>query len=224
MRQYICCYNMFLPGKSWWMKMLIYLAYPLLAIWSVRTINIEGCGYLFEASTLLLAMEISVDFFIVGPFVYKNAKVPEYIKSLTKWPDCMKKALVMDGIRRFGCLAVAEFGAFILLGFRPGGWAGVGVGFEQAVFILMAAFVLEELTFLGTRRCSSWWVMFILYMCSMLSWIFCGQQFVWGHVMVKMHWLVIILLLFAGIGLVRLQIWQVVRAIERRGLYEALEK
>lgn len=224
MRQYIRCYNMFLPGKTWWMKLFIYLVYPLLAIWVIQIVDTEAFACFFEATVPLLATEVAVDFYTVSPFVYKNAKVHEYLKSLTRWPDCIKKALVMDGIRRFGCLAVAEFGTFFLLGIRPGGWEYAGVGFEQAMFFLVAAFALEELTLLGTRRCSSEWIIVMLCMCCVFSWIFWGSLLRWGLFMVKMHWIIIILLLFVGIGLVRLQIRQVVRDIERRGFYEGLEE
>lgn len=150
MKQYICCYQMFLPGNYSWLKLFLYLVYPLAAIWiSLIGVPVGSFSCLIIAPMIMTTVEIMLDYFFFGGIMSKDTNRLEYLITSYRGMACLEKSLVTDSIRRFVSAAVIELGVYFAIGAEIRQADGVSIW--HALFFLFVAFLIEELTIGITR-------------------------------------------------------------------------
>lgn len=95
-------YNLFIPGKLMWIKKaLLYFVYPAVFFLLVWAGAASGMDTLFFAMlTILVAVEIAIDVFIMAGIQKKDARVHKYLRVPFNGKEFLRKALLGDAIRR----------------------------------------------------------------------------------------------------------------------------
>ena len=120
MRKSIRCYHLFFPGNSIWLKLLLYLVYPLFVIGLALGIRLllgdilPAYLSLLLAGALVLTTEITVDFFFFGGIASKDTNRLEYMKTSAEVKNVWRKGLIVDAVRRFVTIAGILTGTFFL--------------------------------------------------------------------------------------------------------------
>lgn len=115
MKKYIQSYHMFLPGNALWVKLLLYIVYPLAVMGVVLFGKDEGMIDSMVISSLLIIMiEVILDSELFGSIIAEGTKKLEYLKISYKGKDCLTSGLIGDACRRFGTAAVVQLGSYFL--------------------------------------------------------------------------------------------------------------
>lgn len=178
MKQYIRCYQMFLPGNYLWLKLCLYLLYPLAAI-RLALIGIHAGAFncLITAPMIITAFEIMLDYFFFGGIASKDTNRLEYLKTSYRGTACLKKGLTVDSIRRFLSAAVIELGVYFAIGAQIRQEDGIGIW--QVLFFVFVIFFIEELAFEITRRFTYIWINALVYCMIDLAWLVFLMGFRW---------------------------------------------
>lgn len=177
MKQYIQCYRVFLPGNRLWMKISMYLIYPLVAIW-LALLGINGGSFtcIALAPMMILAFEVMVDFLLFGGITSKDTNRLEYLKTTYNGMSCFKNALIADTVRRFLSAFVIEFGIYLVICVRN---RKDGVGVLQVLFFVFVTFLIEEIMLWIARHFTSIWINSLLYCIFDMGWLFFLAWFHW---------------------------------------------
>ena len=108
MKEYKKCYQVFLSQK--WLRLILYRVYPilpiLLSIWILSRGPLHNILLLFFFSSIILEVEIFLDYFAFGGIASKETNRLEYLKTSVRGMPTLQKALVFDGLRRLGCITI----------------------------------------------------------------------------------------------------------------------
>ena len=159
MRTTIRSYHTFLPGNYIWLKVLIYLLYPIIGIFggmilcSLLPIDKEaalavnmvltGCG--------IIVFEFLLDYFAFGGIASKDTGRLEYLKTSVKGEEILKKGLIADVVRRFLSIAVILSGEFVVTNIAFGSSEEDHYGTGQILLAILLMFVLSEIGLCITR-------------------------------------------------------------------------
>lgn len=147
MREWIKSYHVFLSGRL--RKIVAYLILPIFLL---------GIGYAFKMamgesiagvsvlSTLIVTLEIFLDYFVFGGIASKDTNKLEYLKTSIKGMDVLKRSLIVDVIRRFVGLGIVVFGMKYICGYEYSN--------GQAFVWTICYFMLSELALAVTRHFS----------------------------------------------------------------------
>lgn len=108
MKEIMRSYHVFLPRA--WVKWCIYLLYPVLSVGGLYTLDDKMCFFPFIcvaiAGGIIIAVEYMLDGYVFAGIATKETNRLEYLKTSVKGIPLLKKALMVDGIRRFCSTAV----------------------------------------------------------------------------------------------------------------------
>ena len=148
MREWIKSYHIFLPGR--WGKWIVYVLLPAVLF---------GIGYVFGKgvlngyiaiiilSSLIISIEIYMDYFILGGIAAKDTNKLEYLKTSIKGMKVLKKGLIADGVRRFFSISLIVYGLKYMFGY--------GFTNGQVLTLVLCYFVLSETALIITRHFTS---------------------------------------------------------------------
>ena len=215
MKQYLRCYQMFLPGNYLWL--ILNIVYPAIVIaFAYRMRGYGNTTCLILASVLAMSVEILLDYFSFSGLASKKEQQMEYLKSSPVGLDCLKKSLVTDAARRFASITVIVFCVWLVLGGKGEGTEGIGLIFLLIVF----TFLMEEVAFCITRYFSLIWLNMIVCGAMEMVWLMCVKHVYWdiyeGNGMMMILPCVIVL----GIAAFSVNVWQIMRQT-RRSFYDA---
>lgn len=156
MRKAIRCYHMFLPGNSVWLKIVLYLGYPLLLLGAVLGNQLILRGWIpaylciFLVTGMVLVAEIVSDFFIYGGITSKDTGRLEYLKTSTKVKAVLTKSLIVDAARRFFSIGCILTGTFFLVSATERKEYGIHI--RYLVELILAVYLLSTVA-VGITRC-----------------------------------------------------------------------
>lgn len=165
MREAIKGYHMFLPGG--WLKWCIYLLYPLCVIGGMYAMNryllyfAQICVGL--TCCILVAVEMCLDTYVFLGIGARDTNRLEYLKTSAKGMPLLKKALVMDGIRRFLSMLVMMIGLYFIA--KTGNAGEAAFSLPGSLLCAMLVFAMIEFAFVFTRLSTNVWLnMVVLYL------------------------------------------------------------
>lgn len=108
MKETIKSYHMFLPRA--WVKWILYLFYPAITIGGMCVLCNKISIFYFIctafAGGIIIGVEYMLDGFVFAGIASKQTNRLEYLKTSIKGIPMLKRALIVDGIRRFCSITV----------------------------------------------------------------------------------------------------------------------
>ena len=151
MREWIKSYHIFLSGR--WSKWVVYVLFPVV-FFGIGSVFGKGVlnGYfaMIILSSLIVSLEIGMDYFIFGGIAARDTNKLEYLKTSVKGMSVLKKSLIADGVRRFLSISLIVFGLKYLFGY---GFIG-----GQLLTLALCYFGLSEGALIITRHFTSLWL------------------------------------------------------------------
>ena len=213
MKQYIRSYRMFLPGNYLWVKLLLYIIYPVITIWITRHFLPSGALACLVIAPIIMTIEIMFDYFFFGGIASKDTSRLEYLKTSCKGMQYLKKGLIMDAVRRLGSMAVIELGIYFMIGEKTRKEDGVSI--LQALFFLFSAFLIVELALCITRIFTDIWVSVLVYCLAGMLWMGIIMEIQWYAFMEIAKVFLILALVVAGVSVVWFNIRMIMKRAER---------
>lgn len=215
MKQYIRSYQMFFPGNYIWVKLLLYIIYPVFTIGAARFfLPLPGGAFIcLVMAPFIMTIEIMFDYFFFGGIAAKDTGRLEYLKTSCRGMVSLKKGLIVDAVRRLGSMAVIELGIYVMIGNKIRKEDGVSI--FQAAFFLFLSFLIVELALCLTRFFTDVWVSVLVY---------CLVEMLWMGIIMQIHWhafmgtakiFLILALVVAGAGVVWFNIKIIMKRAER---------
>lgn len=129
MKQYMKSYSMFFPNKIF--EVLFNILFPvvtLLLVFFLRVFNnMNAC---IIETLLIISVESLIDFYIFGGIAKRDSCRNEYLKTSVRYTIVMKKAFIVDAIRRLITITVITFLSSIIL----------QISLDITIFLLLSAY------------------------------------------------------------------------------------
>lgn len=159
MKQYIRSYHAFWPAKTW-MKLCVYLFYPLVIIMGLYFLN-DTLGYypvicMGFACGFVVTVEIILDYFVFGGIASKETNRLEYLKTSMRGMDLLKSSLITDAVRRFLSVAIIITGSYLAIACKQ--QMDYQYTSLQLLVCIFSTYLLTEAGILFTRFFINWWV------------------------------------------------------------------
>ncbi|MDE6761935.1 MAG: hypothetical protein K2J90_14860 [Lachnospiraceae bacterium] len=162
MKEVIGSYHMFLPRT--WLKWCIYILYPVFVVGSLHVLyhymQYFPMVCVCLGSGMIVAAEMMLDTYVFLGIGARDTNRLEYLKTSAKGMSLLKKALIMDGARRFFSTLLILLGVYFVMHLD----GGIKDAFPLIKYVLCAeiVFALMELGFIVTRRSTNVWINLIV--------------------------------------------------------------
>ena len=137
MKQYIKSYNIFFSGRI--LQIFTYLIYPILLIgiaFLLNLFNYIALIGLFIIGTIIISIEVFVDYNVFSGFAKRDTNRLEYMKTSVKCIMLVKKGIIADAVKRYIYITIiVVLSSFI-----------INVDIKNTICILVVTYCISTVT------------------------------------------------------------------------------